>query len=158
MTAILITGMSGTGKSTVMSLLTDRGYAVAETDKPGWCVPESGDWTTPDHEWIWDESRITTLLDDHISKHLFVDGCRANQGRFYDRFDHIVVLTAPIEVMLNRVANRSTNPFGGTAAERSQIIRDKLEFEPLLMSGADLVIDTSLASSKEVADRLEALL
>lgn len=158
MTTVLVTGMSGTGKSTVMSILRQRGHAVAETDEPGWCVPEDGDWSSPDQSWIWDEQRIASLLDDHSSKHLFIDGCRSNQGQFYDRFDHIVAFTAPIEVMLDRVTSRSRNPFGGSAEERDQITHDKLEFEPMILRGADIVIDTSSTRPEEIADRLEALL
>lgn len=131
---------------------------MAETDEPGWCVPVDGDWASPDHEWVWDEARISRLLDAHESTHLFVDGCRPNQGKFYDRFDHIVVLTAPLETMLERVSMRTNNPFGGLTSERQQISNDKQEFEPLLLSRADLVIDTSLTSPEVVADRLERLL
>ena len=158
MTTVFVTGMSGTGKSTVMAILRRRGYFIAETDEPGWCVSHSGDWSDSDTEWIWGEHRISTLLDEHASTHLFVNGCRPNQGRFYDRFDHIVVFTAPIEVMLDRVTHRTTNPFGRSADERDKIAQDKLEFEPLLIRGADLVIDTSTIHSDAIADRLESLL
>lgn len=141
-----------------MSILDLRGYEVAETDEPGWCVPENGDWSTPDHEWIWDVKSIAQLLEEHANTHLFVDGCRSNQGRFYDQFDHVVVLTAPLEVMLSRVQNRTTNPFGGSIDERDKIAQDKIEFEPLLIRSADLVIDTSARSPEEIADQLENLL
>lgn len=141
-----------------MNLLRQRGYAVAETDEPGWCVPIDSDWSHPDQEWIWDEARISSLLDEHEYTHLFVDGCRSNQGRFYDRFDHIVVLVAPLDVMLERVQTRVNNPFGSSAAEREQISQDQREFEPLLLHDADLVIDTSTAHPEAIADQLEALL
>lgn len=158
MTRVLITGMSGTGKSSVIAMLAARGYPVAETDDTGWCIPENGDWSTPDKEWVWDESRMAELLSRHVSAHLFVDGCRPNQGKFYDRFDHVVVLTTPIDVMLSRVANRTNNPFGQTAVDRDAIKRDKLAFEPLLIAGSDLVIDSSTTSPDAIADQLEALL
>lgn len=158
MTLVLITGMSGTGKSTVMSILHQRGYAVVETDEPGWCVPENGDWSTPDHTWIWNEQRISRVLDNHASTHVIVDGCRPNQGRFYDRFDHVVVFIAPIDVMLDRVRNRSGNPFGRSREEQDKITRDKQDFEPMLLASADVVIDTSATLPDSVADRIEGLL
>lgn len=150
--------MSGTGKSTVISVLRSRGYAVIETDEPGWCVPERGDWNQPDHEWIWDEPKINAALDENEHSHLFVDGCRANQGQFYDRFDEVVVLTSPLDIMLKRVATRSDNPFGNSVEQRDIIENDKRQFEPLLISGATLVIDTSTSSPDAIADRVEALL
>lgn len=141
-----------------MRILEQRGYVVTETDDPGWCVPENGDWDSPDHEWIWDENRVTQLLDAHQAKHLFIDGCRSNQGKFYSRFDYIVVLTAPIDVMLHRVSTRSNNPFGKSLEQREQIAHDKQEFEPMLLRGADIVIDTSFSSPDDTADRLITLL
>lgn len=129
-----------------------------ETDEPGFCMPEDGDWSSPDQTWIWNEDRMARLLDDHKRNHLFVGGCRSNQGNFYDRFDHIVALTAPLNVMLDRVERRSNNPFGSSESDRQQITQDKLEFEPMILRGADIVIDTSATSPEDIADQLEALL
>jgi dephospho-CoA kinase len=36
MARILVTGMSGTGKSSVLAELGRRGYRVVDTDDPGW--------------------------------------------------------------------------------------------------------------------------
>jgi dephospho-CoA kinase len=36
MTEVLVTGMSGTGKSSVLVELARRGYRVVDTDEPGW--------------------------------------------------------------------------------------------------------------------------
>lgn len=158
MTHILITGISGTGKSTVGDILRQRGYDVIETDDPGWCVPEDGDATQPDHEWIWDEGRIIDLITSHTDQHLFVIGCRQNQGRFYDKLDHIVVLTAPLEVMLDRVDSRMSNPFGKDLDQRATIEATKSEVEPLLVRGATLVLDSSKSTPEQITDRLEGLL
>jgi hypothetical protein len=56
------------------------------------------------------------------------DGC-SSQVRFesrlvYDRFDAVVLLSVPREVMFQRIANRSTNPFGKDAHERQRILAD----------------------------------
>jgi dephospho-CoA kinase len=51
-----------------------------------------------------------------------VQGCLRNQGKFYDRFDAVVLLSAPAEVMLDRIARRTTNDFGRTSAEREMIL------------------------------------
>jgi dephospho-CoA kinase len=36
MSRILVTGMSGTGKSSALAELGRRGYRVVDTDDPGW--------------------------------------------------------------------------------------------------------------------------
>ena len=68
---------------------------------------------------LWREDRIRWLLDTDDSDALFIAGCESNQGRFYDRFDHIVLLRAPIDVMLDRIAARTTNPYGKSSDERA---------------------------------------
>jgi dephospho-CoA kinase len=133
---VLITGMSGTGKSTALAELESRGFRVVDTDEPGWKVLY-GD------EWVWDEERMSELLDEDHGTTLYVSGCVANQGRFYDRFDAIVLLSAPAEVMLERIANRTTNPFGKKDTEREQILADRAKVEPLLRKGATHELDAT---------------
>lgn len=150
---ILITGMSGTGKSTVINVLRERGYTAIDTDDDDWLVPTAGH----DSEWLWDEVKIARLLDDPGESDVFISGTRENQGRFYPRFDHIVLLTAPIDVMLHRVTSRDTNAYGSLPWERKKIAQDKAEFEPVLRAGATVVWDTSVYTAEEIASRLIAL-
>ena len=141
--------MSGTGKSAVLGELERRGHRVVDTDHGDW-IDRSGS------EPQWREDRIAELLDEHEGGPLFVAGCVANQGRFYPRFDAVVLLSAPTELILERVAARDSNKFGKTAHERTKILSDLEEFEPLLRIGATTEIDTRSPLS-EVADELERL-
>jgi dephospho-CoA kinase len=153
-TAILITGMSGTGKSTLLAELKRRGHRVVDTDYGGWVEPVAmpGGGVEP----MWREGRMAELLDGHSSGALFVSGCVANQGRFYDRFDAVVLLSVPEDVLLERIASRDTNDFGKSDAERAQILDDLRDVEPLLRAGATDEIDTREPVGA-VADRLEAI-
>jgi dephospho-CoA kinase len=147
-TAVLVTGMSGTGKSSVLIELARRGHRVVDTDY--------GDWIEDGAEPLWREDRIDELLAADHEGTLFVSGCVANQGRFYPRFDAIVLLSAPADVISERVAARKTNDFGKTADERRKILRDLAMFEPLLRAGATAEIDTR-APLDEVVDTLERI-
>lgn len=158
MTIVLITGMSGTGKSTVAGELERRGLFVVRTDDPGWCLPANGDWSIQDNEWIWDEERINAAIDAAGTHHLVIEGCRENQGQFYHRIDRVIVLTAPLAVMLTRLEKRTSNPYGKTPDEKAGIRRFKSEVEPLLISNCDLVINTFGVAPTAIADRIEALL
>ncbi|MBZ5712240.1 hypothetical protein [Nannocystis pusilla] len=93
---------------------------------------------------------------DHRDRagHLFVAGCRSNQGRCYPLFDRVVLLCAPIDVMLARLVARTTNQFGKSPAERAKILADHAEVQPLLRASADLEIDTT-APLGAVVDQLE---
>jgi hypothetical protein len=62
-------------------------------------------------EQLWVEERIDALLSSHDGGVLFVSGCVANQVKFYPRFDAIVLLSAPAEVIVGRVAGRDANDY-----------------------------------------------
>lgn len=153
MAAVLVTGMSGTGKSCALAELARRGHRVVDTDYGGWTddVPSADGQGS---ERLWREDRIAELLAERNDGVLFVSGCVANQGRFYPRFDAIVLLSAPASVILDRVACRSTNDYGKSNAERELILHDLATVEPLLRAGATVEIDTR-APLSEVADELE---
>jgi dephospho-CoA kinase len=154
-TAVLVTGMSGTGKSAALVELAGRGYRVVDTDRGGYAeeVPSSNG---QGYEQLWREDRIEALLDAHGGGVLFISGCVSNQARFYPRFDAVVLLSAPAEVILERVASRGTNAFGKRDAERHRIIDDLARVEPLLRAGATAEIDTR-APLNEVVDVLVSL-
>ncbi len=157
MPIVLVTGMSGTGKSSVLAELERRGHRVVDTDYGGWVE----DVRLPGgrgSERLWRKERIAALLGEHEHEHdaVFVSGCVANQGTFYPRFDAVVLLSAPVEVILERIAARETNPYGKSAAEREAIRRDIAEVEPLLRAGATDEIDTR-APLADVAAALERI-
>ena len=98
MARVLITGMSATGKSSVIESLRTMGFVAIDTDVDGWRVPPDGAQPAGrrvEPEWVWDEARMSELLASRDSP-LFVSGCVENQGQFYDRFDEIVLLTGPV--------------------------------------------------------------
>jgi dephospho-CoA kinase len=152
---VLVTGMSGTGKSTALVELARRGHQVVDTDYGGWTedVPSSD---APGSERLWREDRVDALLAEHDGGTLFVSGCVANQVKFYARFDAVVLLSAPAEVILGRVATRNTNDYGKSAAERDLIAHHLATVEPLLRAGATAEIDTR-APIDEVVDALERI-
>jgi adenylate kinase family enzyme len=146
---VLVTGMSGTGKSSTLAELARRGHRVVDTDYDGWII-DAGP------ERVWREDRIGALLDEHRDGALFVSGCVPNQGKFYPRFDAVVLLSASADVILERVTTRETNDYGKTEAERERIAHDLATVEPLLRGGATAEIDTR-APLDEVVDELERI-
>lgn len=153
--AVLITGMSGTGKSTALRALARRGYGAVDTDDEGWCEV----WSGPDGhaEPRWREDRIRALLDAPRRGPLFVQGCVPNQGRFYPAFAHIVLLSAPLDVMRARILARTDNPYGQSGPEWARVQADTAAVLPLLRAGASLELDTSRLSLADLTDRLAAL-
>jgi dephospho-CoA kinase len=144
---VLLTGMSGTGKSSVVRALAARGYKAVDTDD-GWSEP------LPDGRQQWREDAIDRLLDTEDADVLFVAGCEENQAQFHPRFDHIVLLSAPVETLLERVATRTGNPYGKSPDELSRILDDLENVEPLLRRVADHEIRTTVPLDEIVEDVL----
>jgi dephospho-CoA kinase len=144
---VLLTGMSGTGKSSVVRALAARGYKAVDTDD-GWSQP------LPDGRQQWREDAIGRLLDTEDADVLFVAGCEENQAQFHPRFDHIVLLSAPVETLLERVATRTGNPYGKSPADLSRILDDLEHVEPLLRRVADHEIRTTAPLDEVVEDVL----
>ena len=105
---------------------------------------------------MWCEDRIDALLDQHDDGVLFISGCVSNQGKFYPRFDAIVLLSAPADLIIERVAVRETNDFGKTDSERNRIVQDLATYEPLLRATSTAELDTR-APLHEVVDALERI-
>lgn len=144
--AILVTGMSGVGKTSALRALAARGYNTVETDEGDWIEVVEG-------EPLWREDRMTALLDRPRTAALFVQGTVANQGRLYERFDAVVLLSAPLDVMIQRVTSRPVGQYGTSAADRIKIARDMAEVEPILRRGATHRLDATLPLAS-VVDRL----
>ena len=154
MAVVLVTGMSGAGKSTVLAELARRGHGVLDTDEGDW-IQDVAVAGRPDPEPLWREDRMAALLDGHRGDgHLFIAGTVANQGAFYPRFDAVILLSAPVEVLLERVASRTANDFGKSADERARIVRDTAEVVPLLRRRATAEIDVR----RPLAEVVEAVL
>jgi hypothetical protein len=75
-----------------------------------------------------------------------------NQWDVYDRFNAVVLLTAPAEVILDRIARKSTNDFGKSSAEREMILNDLAKVEPLLSASCTHELDASRPLAEVVAD------
>jgi len=138
MRRILVTGMSGTGKSTALAELRSRGFEVVETDGPRW-----SEWSDDDGGYVWREDRIVELLDRDRETTLYVSGTVSNQSRFSSRFDAVVLLTAPADVLLRRIERRTTNDFGKHPEERAQILADIAYAEPLLRATCTHELDAT---------------
>jgi dephospho-CoA kinase len=129
--------MSGTGKSAVVRALGARGYKAIDTDD-GWCEP------TPDGRQMWRADAIEALLATEDAGILFVAGCEENQVQFHPRFDHIILLSAPPETLVERLATRTSNSFGKTPEELRRILDDLEAIEPLLRRAAGHEVRTTV--------------
>jgi dephospho-CoA kinase len=144
---LLVTGMSGTGKSTALAELLRRGFAIVETDVAPW-----SEWSDEAGGYVWNERLIGKLLATERETTLYVSGTVSNQGRFYSYFDAVVLLSAPADVLLRRIDSRRTNDYGKRIEERERIISDISEVEPLLRATCTHEIDATQSIDVVVAE------
>ena len=145
---VLLTGISGVGKSTVIGELAARGYRALDADYGGLSelvgVPD--DQLTglgPGLDWVWREDRIQELLSaEDDADALFLGGTSPNQGKFYPQFDHVILLTAPARVIVERLAARTNNPYGKRPEEVARTLELRRTVEPMLRRSAGHVVDT----------------
>ncbi|MDT5244710.1 MAG: hypothetical protein QOD36_2086 [Mycobacterium sp.] len=136
--------MSGVGKSSLLAELARRGYRTVDTD--------DGDYhESVDGEQLWREDRIAALLAEDGSGPLFIQGTTRNQVVFYPLFDHIVLLSAPAEVLIERLTTRTTNPYGKDPVQVEETLGYLETVEPLLREAAALEVVTTVPVA-QVAD------
>jgi len=121
----------------VVRALVARGYKAVDTDD-GWCQ------SLPDGRQMWREDAIQALLATEDAEVLLVAGCEENQVQFHAQFDHIVLLSAPLETLVERLAARTSNSFGKAPEELSRVLDDIKTVEPLLRRAADHEVRTTM--------------
>jgi shikimate kinase len=161
MKRVLITGMSGTGKSTVIRMLAERGYKAIDADYglSEW-VPVSDPshmYSSAEREWMWREDLVQRLLSTEDTDLLFISGCARNWTKFRSQFDHVVLLSAPAEMILERLATRTTNPYGKSADEVTHVMQLLQTVEPRLRASASLEVDTRIPANDVVNVILDAV-
>lgn len=122
--------------------LARRGHTTIDTDYDGWTLPSG----------TWDEPRMSAALAEQAA--IVVSGTVENQGAFYDRFEHIVLLSAPVDVLIERLSARDNNPYGKSSEDQAEVRRYVVQVEPLLRIGATLELDARRSVS-ELAHEIE---
>ncbi len=148
MKRILLTGMSGTGKTSVIEILRIRGFTAVDMDEPGWSEHDA------DGNQQWCEARLQAAIDAAGEDVLFVSGCAENQVKFYPQLTDIILLRTPIAVLVDRLSNRTNNPYGKRPEELAEILHHLETIEPLLRRGATYEIKTTIPIDQVVAEIL----
>ncbi len=145
---VLITGMSGTGKSSVIGELRKHGFQAIDMDESGWSEFVDGNQ-------LWSEDRLQQALDDTGDAPLFISGCAENQGKFYPQLTDVILLSAPADVIKERLLTRKTNSYGKRPEEMTEVLGYLETVEPLLRLGATLEIVTTIPLEAVVEQLLE---
>ncbi|HMI09108.1 MAG TPA: AAA family ATPase [Candidatus Saccharimonadales bacterium] len=141
--SVLITAVSGSGKSTVCKALVDLGYEAydiesipglftlvdEETGKP---IPgkDIGDLArNTDGEWVCDLEKLKSIIAKQQSEIAFYCGGTSRTEEMMAIFDHTAVLQVSDETTLARLSTRQAHEFGGTDDVRNWVLSWKHRVE-----------------------------
>ena len=73
---------------------------------------------------------------------MFIAGCAGNMGQFLPLIDAVILLSAPVATIMERLRTRFPGSYGRVAEERRRVKDLISTIEPLLRKSADYEIDT----------------
>ena len=100
----LISGLPGTGKTSVCKEFQLRGFHAIDADKAFGFQTENG--------WTWRDEELNGVLDDGASEVLFICGSASNRDEYIHRFTKVFILYVDNETLKTRLTNRTNNNFG----------------------------------------------
>lgn len=150
MKRIFVTGVSGTGKTTIAHILKSRGInSISIDEEQGLCYWKNKvtgnivDYEAvldkefiDKHDWVCDITRLKSLIDSS-SLPTVVLGIATNQNDFLDLFDKIILLQCKPETFIKRIMQRTDNDFGKDKSAQEYLLKTYKDFEEgLLRRGA----------------------
>ena len=157
MSAVLITGMSCAGKSTIAAVLARRGLTAIDSDNDpllARSVDSAGhvveDPAVPDfawltrHSWSWNPARLDEVIRAAGPATLYVCGGAANEMELADRFTHMFLLQIDERTMLARLDAPGRDNDWGRIGDTREYLRRKLpEYQDRLRAFGMIPIDAT---------------
>lgn len=151
----LITGVAGTGKTTIVDELAKRGYTAYSTDeipeatqledlRTGEFIQKSGqpiDFSR--YGWNWQEEGLKKLLAS--ADDVFIGASVSNLHTFCGLFDKIFVLTLQEDILRQRLATRSKDDDYGKHPDDLARVLEVMETEKARLIEHDdaIILDAS---------------
>ena len=168
-----ITGISGSGKSTVLTEVRQRGYEGYDVDEAG---PVTAKWhndttgfihpkssikkedRTPEflanHSWKVPREEVAELAQQASTKIIFLGGAIANEIEIYDLFNSVFALAIDDKTLQHRLAARTNNDWGKNPHELEQTLAVNHELDERYRQFGYVVIDASQTTDTIVAEIL----
>jgi len=147
---VIVTGLSGGGKTAAAKLFEDLGYSVVD-NLPGELLPELANLVSADRQRF---ARVAIVLDVRAGDAPVA--LAAMRGALEGRGIHpqLFFLDARDEVLIRRFSEtRHRHPLADQRGIASSIAQERRILEPIRV-GADVVLDTSDLSLRELREKL----
>jgi shikimate kinase len=168
---ILVTGIPGAGKSSVLAELRSRGYEAYGADEDHWGRWEDGEThevvatnTTAEmrtalwrsrHEWRASRSVIEELAKRASEASIFLCGYVTNEDEIWDLFSRHIYLDIDEATLRQRIASRTDNDFGKSDRELVEILERHADAANSYKK-ADVIVIDATQPIKVVVDEVEA--
>ena len=171
MQLIYVTGVEGSGKSTICKYIANNGYKAVDVDKIGlsrryfkrtWKptdnLPTSSNmshgWFN-DREWKIRPSDVQKLKDSSEVGNVFICGITENFDDIRQIADKVICLTLPRDIVIERILSRENNDFGKNETELEYILRKHQNYENTNKESGSIMIDASSPLSNVDKDILK---
>lgn len=150
-----ITGVSGTGKSSVALKLKEKGISVIDIDEvKGLChwvhesTKEIHDWYSGIgsdfldlHDYICDQEKLIKLINE-CKDIVVVFGLAGNQSEFLNLFDKVFLFHCDEKIFLERIRTRTNHDFGKHESEKKMILGWYRDLEKEMLEEGAIPINT----------------
>jgi broad-specificity NMP kinase len=166
--SILITGITGSGKSAVCDELKKRGYKAYDIEvmeglfnlvdnKTGKIVNDYDnknlEWVKR-HDWVCNRKKLQELVRKNV-KGAFYCGTAGNLDELLSLFDKIFLLKVSPSILRKRLSTRKSNDYGRTPEVQDWIIEWKDWWENHMIENGAIVIGADRDLQEVTTDILE---
>lgn len=171
MKTYLITGNSGTGKTTVADELRRRGFEVHDfddilarwrNDETGYVHPKSSvkaPQRTPDflknHSWVVPRDELVSAIKQCHEDNIFFAGLASNLSEIVDLFDKVFALDVSDSELKKRINERDNNDWGKSPEELKQTLSRQSALRKSYRDSGFTIIDASQATDLITGNILE---
>ena len=160
--SILVTGISGSGKSSVYGELVKRGYKAYDienmtdlftmidrrTGRTGDTYDKENLESVKQHDWICDKIKLQALVsksakDSAFNSMVFYCGTASNLDELLYLFDKIFLLKVSPELLRKRLSTRKSYGFGRTSEIQEWIFSWKEWWENHMLEKGAITIDAN---------------
>lgn len=167
--SILITGISGSGKTAVSDALCEKGYSSHDIDDvPGLFTMFDKRTNQPliDQDnnnleqvknmiWVCNVERLQHLMTEEKNDIAFYCGNAENLSEIAPLFDIVILLKADDETIRHRLSSRTSNDFGKTSEIQDWILDSKENWENNIKKMNAIVIETNKDINQVVTEILK---
>jgi dephospho-CoA kinase len=165
--SVLVTAVSGSGKSTVCKELAKLGYTTYDIeDTPGlfslldektrkpMIKHNNGDLElVKQGDWVCDKDKLQELINSESADLTFYCGAAGNIQEIRGLFDVVIVLQVSDKTTLKRLGTRIPGEFGHTAEVRDWVLSWKHDVEKEWLEAGGIPVSAE-DSPEEVARRI----